>query len=189
MHAKVVPVEVVSLIPATWPLFEQLLQPSGGCDGCWCYNHHIPPKSPDVTGMAAKDRFRELADAGLAHGVISLVGGQPAGWCAVDRLGAIPGHDCAASDADADERWAIHCLYVDPAHRGRGLTGKLVEAAEQLAMAKGCRFVEAYPTPPDGGPLLDFSGPFKVFEARDYELVERIGTSYSRMVKPLGRDR
>lgn len=136
-----------ALSEANWSDFEALLAPANGCDGCWCYNHHIQPGDPDVTGDEARLAKRALAVAGKALGVLAYDDGEPAGWCAVDLPDDIPGHDCVEPGAAPAHRWSVHCFYVRPESRGRGVSRALLEAAEALARSRGL------PDPPRRGDL------------------------------------
>ena len=49
-----------------WPLVEALFAPSGGCDGCWCANHHHRP-GRDPRGEPARLWLRGRVQSGLAH--------------------------------------------------------------------------------------------------------------------------
>lgn len=179
--------EFFELNQDTWNLFEVLFRPTNGCDGCWCYNHHIAPGSPDVTGEAARSAFEELVETGRAKGIIAMENGEPAGWCAVDKLQEIPGHDCVNEQKLKEvEGWAVHCFYIRPVSRGKGLTRLLLEEAIKLVKKNGGSFVEAYPTPPDeSGRIFDFCGHYKIFIDSGFVEKETVKPCYSRLVKEL----
>jgi GNAT superfamily N-acetyltransferase len=146
-------IETRELNPQAWPDLERLLTPSKGCDGCWCLNHHLAPGTPDVTGEPARLAFRALVESGAVHGVLAYEDEEPAGWCAVDRRVDLPGHDCTLPFApeNRDHTWSVHCFYVRPSSRGKGVSRRLLEHAKGLIRAHGGRVVEAYPTPPNAG--------------------------------------
>jgi len=120
--------------------------PSDGCDGCWCYNHHIRPGDPDVRGELARRSMEALLPDGGINGFVAYLDDPPAGWCAVDTRSSIPGHDCV--DDTEPDAWAIHCLYVPPARRNRGIAGTLVQSALEFIRSREGRFAETYARPP-----------------------------------------
>lgn len=180
--------EFLELNRDSWIWFEQLFLPTNGCDGCWCYNHHIIPGQPDVTGEDARMAFKELVEAGRARGIIALENGEPAGWCAVDKLQEIPGHDCInEQQLKSNDGWAVHCFYIRPLSRGKGLTRLLLEKSIKFVESQGGAFIEAYPTPPnDSGQILDFCGHYKIFSACGFKEKEAVNQYYTRLTKELG---
>lgn len=179
--------EFLELNSDSWIWFERLFLSADGCDGCWCYNHHIAPGSPDVTGEDARKAIKELVYAGRAKGIIALENGEPAGWCAVDKLEDIPGHDCVKEQQlQATGGWAVHCFYIRPLSRGKGLSRLLLEEAVKLVESNGGRFIEAYPTPAnDSGQILDFCGHYKIFIASGFKEKESVNSYYTRLTKEL----
>jgi len=162
---------------------------SSGCDGCWCFNHHIAPGEADVRGGAARDAKRAYVSEGRAQGVVAYVDGKPAGWCAVDRGADIPGHDCVpAADGDDEGVWYVHCFYVHPAARGRGVATAMLRGTLDWLGAAGPRRVEGFPTPKGLEPLFGaFNGPFEVYEREGFvQAAEDLGEDYCRVVRELG---
>jgi GNAT superfamily N-acetyltransferase len=181
-------VTFVELNASSWDSFEELLRPSNGCDGCWCYNHHIKPGNPDVTGEAARKAFKHLVTEKKAHGILLFEDSEPAGWCAVDKKAQICGHDCADPLADPKNStvWAVHCFYLREKSRGKGFTQMLLQKAQELVLQYGGLILEAYPTPPnDSGQIFDFCGPYKIFARQGFTESERVHPGYCRLVKSL----
>jgi GNAT superfamily N-acetyltransferase len=88
---------------------------------------------------------------------VAYVGGEPAGWVAVEPRIAYPKLRTSrvpwtgrAEDKDDDGVWAVTCFAVRKGYRGRGLTYLLAEATMDFARERGARALEAYPmiTPP-----------------------------------------
>lgn len=181
-------IETQDLTPELWDAYETLLKPTDGCDGCWCYNHHIRPGAPDLRGEQARLAFKKLLGSGQAHGVLAFDNGEPAGWCAVDRRIDIPGHDCTLPFTPEleDSIWSIHCFYIKPSSRGKGITRLLLEHAQDLIRSKAGTLVEGYPTPPnDEGFIFDFSGPYAIFAEQGFTKSEEINADYCRVIKRL----
>jgi GNAT superfamily N-acetyltransferase len=90
--------------------------------------------------------------ATATSGLVGYLGGQPAGWVAVEPRTAYPklrtsrvvwaGRD---EDRDDDRVWAVTCFTVRKGYRGRGLTYPLARAAVGYARQRGARALEAYP--------------------------------------------
>ena len=85
-------------------------------------------------------------------GLIGYLGGDPAGWVAVEpRTGYLRlvtsrvvwrGRD---EDKDDDGVWAVTCFVVRKGYRGRGLTYQLARATIDFARERGARALEGYP--------------------------------------------
>lgn len=160
------------LTPELWRDVVRVFEGSGGCDGCWCFNHHIPPGQPDVRDDAARDAKAKHVREGRANGVIGYVDGAPVGWCAVDQRRDIPGHDCVTEVGDdaAGGVWAVHCFYVLDAARGRGVARAMLQATLAWLRETGATQVEAYPSPPGGPAFFNaFGGPFALYAAEGFE--------------------
>ncbi|MEU8362212.1 GNAT family N-acetyltransferase [Nonomuraea sp. NPDC048882] len=91
-------------------------------------------------------------DAPVTSGLVAYVDGEPAGWVAVEprtayvklRNSRIPWAG-RSEDRDDDGVWAVTCLVVRRAYRGRGLTYLLARATVGFARERGARALEAYP--------------------------------------------
>lgn len=159
------------LVPQEWPTLAQVLGPDGGSEGCWCVSHRFPPCESTPTGQPAQDLLRQLVQDNKAHGVVALVDGKPAGWCAVDPRDAIPGHDCTPPTPELlhPGTWSLHCLYVRREHRGRGVSQTLIQAAIELARGYGADELEAYPA--ELGRGLDFAGSIQLFLNQGFSFI------------------
>lgn len=175
--------------PATWPDALALFEPSSGCDGCWCFNHHIPPGQPDVRGDAACDAKAEYVRTGRASGLLAYLNGTPVGWAAVDRRRDIAGHDCVTETGDdaAGSVWVLHCFFVLSAARGQGVARALLRAALDWLRDAGADLVEAFPSPPGDAPAFGgFAGPYALFESEGFEMVRPIDADYCCVQLRLG---
>jgi len=103
--------------------------------------------------------FRKAKGAGnrralrtlVAHrppGLLAYEAGEPVGWVAVGpREEYLRLANSRVLEPVAGERvWAAPCFFVKTSHRGRGLTGALLEAATAFAKRRGARSVEGYPS-------------------------------------------
>lgn len=185
-------IEVKELTPNQWPDLEKLFSASNGCDGCWCFNHHIEPNTPDVRGEKAKEALKKLVLEQKTYGVLAFLDQEPVGWCALDRKIDIPGHDCTADVAltEPNKVWSIHCFYVLPAHQKKGVARALMEKALALLQKYKAETVEGYPIFLDDKtkktPVGEtFSGPYFLFEEYGFQLSEKIDSFYTRMIKKL----
>jgi len=173
-------IETAPISAELWSDFVAVFEPSNGCDGCWCYNHRIPPGKPDVVGTDARDAMQQLFQAGSAGGILAYCDGVPAGWCAVDQREAIPGHDCVNTDNPSD--WSIHCFFVPDAFRGKGVAQALLSAAIGLVEARSGSIVEAYARPPEqGSRAFDFLPSMSLFKDRPFEIISSLDANYCRL--------
>jgi GNAT superfamily N-acetyltransferase len=136
------------LEPSAWQDLVKLFGTSRECGICWCMNHRLPP-AEELTGPPAQAALKEQVAQRKATGILAYAGDQCVGWCAVDPLEKQPGHDyCHWKHAEkAPGTWSIHCLYVHPEFRGKGVSTGLVAAAVELARAAGATKLLAFPIP------------------------------------------
>lgn len=66
--------------------------------------------------------------------------------------------------------WAVGCIAIDPAHRGRGLADRVVAAVVARATAAGAAAVEAYPTRPYDEPR-SYRGSERLYARHAFEVV------------------
>jgi len=90
-------------------------------------------------------------------GLVAYLGGEPAGWAAVEPRTAYPKLRTSRvvwlgrnEDKDDHRVWAVTCFAVRKGYRRRGITYALAAAAVGFARERGARALEAYPmaTPP-----------------------------------------
>lgn len=172
---------------ALWPDLETLWGDSDGCDGCWCFNHHIAPGAADVRGAEAREAKRRYLTDDRAHGVIGYLDGAPVGWCAVDVAASIPGHDCipAIQTGDDPGAWFIHCFYVKPTARRSGVAHAMLRGALDWLRSMGAQRVEAFPIPPgEPPPFPPFGGPFDLYMREGFTREDDVlGEGYCRVVR------
>lgn len=141
-------VTIEPLTPERWPDLETLFGPRGACAGCWEMWWRVPRSQfGRQQGEGNKAAFREIVLAGEIPGLLVYVDGVPAGWCAVQPREAFPGlaRSRILKPVDDTPVWAVTCFFIARAHRRKGLTVRLLEAAIAHARARGARVVEGYP--------------------------------------------
>jgi GNAT superfamily N-acetyltransferase len=154
-------------------------------------NHRSDPKSCPK-GTSAKYALFEEIKKKRAFGLLAFRNGMPAGWCAIDPVKTQIGHDyyLETKDANASKAWMIHCLYVDPSHRGAGVSKELIRSAISLSKANGAKELLAFPIPEDSADkfprdLAEFSGRFSTFKKFDFESKTRLNDFYQVVSKIL----
>jgi GNAT superfamily N-acetyltransferase len=169
-----------------WPDLDALWKDTDGCDGCWCFNHHIERGADDVRGGETREAKRRYLAAGRAHGVIAYLDGVPAGWCAADGARDLPGHDCVPKIRDAHDEgvWFIHCFFVKPSARGHGVARALLRGMLEWLRSAGARRVEGFPIPPgEKPPFPAFGGPFDLYLQEGFVRRDDVlGEGYCRVV-------
>lgn len=120
-------ISVVRLSPALagdfLALFDRAFPDNPDWSGCYCRFYHSAERPWDSTPAAAARHRAEAAEAiaaGLQTGVLAY-----------------------ATEGDADA-WAM-CFVIDPAWRGRGVAGALLEGALAALRSDGLRTIEAWP--------------------------------------------
>jgi GNAT superfamily N-acetyltransferase len=132
-----------------------------------------------MEGRASADqaqRKRSLhsrIEEGTPIGLIGYVAGQPVAWCSVaPRETFVRLRDDQQEEAGV---WSVTCFFVRRDHRGRGLSGRMLDAAVALAKLRGAKAVEGYPVDPDS-PSYRFMGFVRLFQARGFREVARGGS-------------
>jgi len=147
-------------------------------------NHHCQ-SGLAPTGEPAKIALKSLIQKKKAHGVLAYLDGKCVAWCAADPLLEQPGHDYCVEKGDETNahRWSIHCLYVHPQARGRGISKELIKAAIEHSKKNGAVELLAFPIPKENQgrfPLHDaeFSGRFSTYEKLGFKVTERLNDFY-----------
>lgn len=176
----------IEILPATGDRFDdaETALDSGDGPGCQCQwwlltNAHFQQSSRDEL----TERFRAEMHDERPPGLIAYVDGEPAGWVRVGPRTAqarlLRTRDVVTATAeplDADDVWAVSCFVVRKAHRGQGLTRKLLDAAVATARDAGARVVEAYPLDPSVTTRSAnqlYRGTVSVFEDAGFDIVDR----------------
>jgi GNAT superfamily N-acetyltransferase len=137
--------------PATadrWSDIEKLFGPRGACAGCWCMWARLPAGEYNA-GLGARNRraLKRMVAAGEPPGILAYVNGEPAGWCAIGPRSGFRRLEKSRVLSPVDDRpvWSVVCFFVARAHRGRGLSVRLLREAAKHAAARGATLVEGYP--------------------------------------------
>lgn len=138
-----------------------------------------------VTGDRAKIALENLIAGHQATGVLAYQDEHCVGWCAVDPIESLPGHDFYIERPEfiKEKIWSIHCLFVIPAARGTGISTGLVKYAIDLARANGARKLLAFPIPEETHAQFpphdsEFSGRLSTFLKLGFEKVDRLNEFY-----------
>ncbi len=139
---------------------------------CYCYFNHAPHGTEDWEARTG-ERNRADADAavraGRMHGWLALVGGRPAGWVNANIKSAYTTLD--PDSAGAGRVGAVVCFVVAPAHRGKGIAGRLLRAACDGFRERGLAAVEAYPLAGASGPAANHHGPLSMYLSAGFQRV------------------
>lgn len=176
----------IEILPATGDRFDDAERALDSGDGpdCQCQwwlltNAQFQQSSRDEL----TERFHTEMHDERPPGLIAYVDGEPAGWVRVGPRTAqarlLLTRDVVTATAeplDADDVWAVSCFVVRKAHRGQGLTRKLLDAAVATARDAGARVVEAYPLDPtvtkrSANQL--YRGTVSVFADAGFDIVDR----------------
>lgn len=184
-------IKIEGVTEKNWNQLVILFEGSPECSDCWCMNHRSDPKSCP-TGAEAKNALKEELVSGRAFGLLAFVDNAPAGWCSVDPVSTQIGHDYClqGKQSDSASPWMIHCMYVDPKHRGAGVSKSLVQAATELAKAEGSDELLAFPIPEDSKgkfpkDIAEFSGRLSTFKKFGFQTKERLDDFYQVVSKSL----
>jgi len=160
-----------------WPALEDLFGAAGASNGCWCMYWRIGPRYGHRPREENRADLRRLAASGQPPGLLAVDGPVPVGWCELAPradLGWLA-HARHLQPVDDLPVWSVPCFYVRRTHRGRGVTGVLIQAAVAAASAAGAPALEAYPVdtavPGHTGNL--FPGTASAFARHGFQVVAR----------------
>jgi GNAT superfamily N-acetyltransferase len=158
----------------------------------WCQCQWFKFRSAEFEAMDVperRERFAEQTGCGnpaapSTSGLVALVDGEPAGWCAVEPRTAYPRLRTsrlvwAGRDEDGDDGsvWSVTCFVTRTGYRRQGIGTALAQAAVGFARDRGAKVVEGYPLLPraDGrvatGDL--YVGTVGMFESAGFTEVSR----------------
>jgi GNAT superfamily N-acetyltransferase len=122
---------------------------------------------------ARKRALRSLVQRGTPVGLIGYAAGEAVAWCSVaPRETFMRLRDDQQEEHDV---WSVTCFFVRRDHRGEGLSGRMLDAAVDLARRGGAKAVEGYPVEPNS-PSYRFMGFLPLFEKRGFREVARAGS-------------
>ncbi len=176
----------IEILPATGDRFDDVERALDSGDGpdCQCQWWILPNAPWKAASVDARtEMFRTELDGQRPPGLIAYVDGEPAGWVRVGPRTAQPRlartREVTASTGeplDDDAVWAVSCFVVRTAHRGTGLTARLLDAAIATARDEGARVLEGYPLDPAAAKKSSnqlFRGILPVFEKAGFSIVDR----------------
>jgi GNAT superfamily N-acetyltransferase len=155
--------EDLSIVPASeaeWEDLQTIFGTRGPAARCQCQRYKLRPRE-FFAGFPAEeraDRLRQQTGCGdpgrdTTTGLVAYLGGEPAGWCAVEprtayagllRVFRVPWTGRTEDRTDASV-WAVTCFFTRKGFRGRGVGRALASAAVSFARERGARAIEGYP--------------------------------------------
>jgi GNAT superfamily N-acetyltransferase len=188
-----VPAEQLRIVPANEASSDDLAAVFGTADypgRCQCQRFKVAgwlwrdSTQQERTAMLRAQTACGDPNATATSGLVAYVGGEPAGWVAVEPRTAYPKLRTSrvpwsgrAEDKDDAGIWAVTCFVVGKGYRGRGLTYPLAQATVGFARDRGTRALEAYPMITHPGKEITWGelhvGARQVFEAAGFEEVHR----------------
>ena len=140
-----------------WEDFETLFGEKGACGGCWCMLWRLSRKQfNQQKGEANKRAMHAIIASGEVPGILAYRDTQAVGWCAVAPRTAYPALARSRILRPLDDRlcWSIACLFIEKAHRQKGVSIALLKAAAAYAGSQGAELLEGYPVEPKSGKAL-----------------------------------
>ncbi len=155
---------------------------------CFCMFYR---KTGAGTGVGAENQegMKALVDDGTVPGIIGYEDGVPVAWVSLGPRGEYAKLRRSPIMKPVDDRpvWSIVCFFVDRGARGRGLSRRMLAAAEDYARSQGARLLEAYPVDSDGpsDPDAMFFGAHSMYERAGFEEVARRKPTRPVVRKPI----
>jgi GNAT superfamily N-acetyltransferase len=151
-------IRVVPANEASWDDLQAVMGRHGEASRCQCQWFKIRDKDWQSVPVAERSvRLRAQTGCGSpdtrsTSGLIAYLGGEPAGWCAVEPRTAyvrllrmrVP-WAARTEDKNDDAVWAVTCFVTRTGFRRRGISRALARAAVDFARERGARAIEGYP--------------------------------------------
>ena len=136
-------------------------------------------------GEGNRRAMKRIVDSGEISGILAYADSQPIAWCSVAPREAYPALERSRTLKRVDDRpvWSVVCFFVAKQFRGKGVAGKLLEAAIEYVRKQGGRIVEGYPVEPRKEKIPDvfaYTGLVSTF--RNAGFVEVLRRSEARTV-------
>lgn len=157
----------LKIVPANEATAEDLRAIFGECGvaaGCQCQWFKLPrsefraASQGELTSLLREQTGCGNPAAQHTTGLVAFLGGEPAGWCAVEPRVAYPrllsarvpwlGRDDDRTDPGV---WAVTCFVTRSGYRKRGISRALAGAAVEFARARGAHAIEGYPVVTQSG--------------------------------------
>ena len=175
-----------------WSDLETLFGPKGAYGGCWCMFFRLS-RAEYAEGCkdgGNKRAFKKLAGSKNPPGLLAYVGGEPAGWIAIApraEYGRLA-RSRTLQPIDDLPVWSVTCFYVAKAHRRKGVTVALLEAAAKYVKRKKGRALEGYPSDPKARwpDAYAYQGTVGAFAKAGFVEVERVSKGRAIMRRLLG---
>ena len=161
---------------ARWDDLERLFESRGGPKYCWCMVWRPMPVGARGERGAKKAELQSRVREGVPVGILGYIDGEPVAWCSIAPRETYRAGLYRPSGDEPDGVWSLACFFVPRRLRGRGIAGRLLDAAVDHARSRGASVVEAYPVDPDS-PSYRFMGLVPRFEAAGFH---EVGTAGSR---------
>jgi GNAT superfamily N-acetyltransferase len=191
--AAPIPAELLTIVPANEASWNDLAAIFGTADypaRCQCQRFKVvgwiwrDSTQEERSAMLQAQTGCGDLDAASTSGLVAYVGGEPAGWVAVEPRTAYPKLRTSRvpwtgrhEDKDDDGIWAVTCFVVRKGYRGRGLTYPLARATVDFARERGARSLEAYAMITQPGKEVTWGelhvGACQVFEEAGFKEVSR----------------
>jgi GNAT superfamily N-acetyltransferase len=176
-------IKVVPLTSSHWKDFVALFGPNGACAGCWCmYERLAGFEFKRKKGERNKRAIKAIVESGRVPGLLAYLDDEPVGWCSVAPREEFSRLQKAHGIPDSAGRsiWSVVCFFIRRRYRGRGIAGKLLQAAIKYAKSNGADIVEAYPVNTEvrvASNSESWPGVVSMFEKADFRKVgQRSGT-------------
>ncbi|HSG14895.1 MAG TPA: GNAT family N-acetyltransferase [Anaerolineae bacterium] len=167
------------LTPDRWDDFETLFGPHGAMAGCWCMWWRIKRKDWEANQYEGnRVAMKAIVDGGTVPGLLACHADTPLGWVSVAPREDFPvlGRSPILKPVDDKPVWSVVCFVVHKTYKGRGMSGRLLQAAVDYAISQGATIVEGYPIAPktaDVPDLYSFTGFLSTFLTAGFVEVTR----------------
>ena len=139
------------LTPKRWKDFEKLFGDRGACGGCWCMSWLLTRKEFDANkGSGNKKKMKALVNKKAEPGIITYMGNEPIGWCAValrEKYIRLE-NSKVLKRIDDQPVWSIPCFFIKKEFRRKGLSTKVLNGVVEYCKKKGVKIIEGYPVEP-----------------------------------------
>jgi ribosomal protein S18 acetylase RimI-like enzyme len=142
---------------------------------CYCYFYRKDWAEGEWERRSGEQNRRDAVraiESSEMNGYLAFLDGQPVGWCHANGTEHIVKGRKHLKREPGEKTGVFACFIIAPAHRGKGIATKLLQAACEEFRREGYTSVQAYPRKEGTSVFENYHGPLRMYLKNGFEIVE-----------------